>query len=481
MYTNLLVALLLGTLLNRPANAQPCNCPATLTKLADLIRRNYAGYADKITPATKAKHERVYQSLLAKAATAKDLKTCGPLLEQYRAFWGDGHLQLGGLPSEEGSVRPQTYPLTEAQAKAYFVSGAAKLNPIEGFWSIDDAYKLAVVRNRNGPRNTFVGVVMSAQNPDWKPGMVKMTLRQAVGSYFDIHYTTGDFSTDSTEAVLQTNLLDVFKYGVFEKTFPTSAKPLVKATFQSQFPQLAIDFRFPDDSTAVLKMLTFNLAAKPVVDSLLKLHKMALEARPNWIIDLRGNGGGGVSTFENVLPYLYTGPIVRDGSQYWLSPDNVRNYETSLGELSSAKVRVHFMNMVAQGKAKPNSWSDDPGDTLRFAAPTANPRRVAVLANKRTASSGEIFLMNARQSRKVTIFGTQTAGVVDYGDGTVHSLPCPDLKVVIPVRRSNYLNRVRYDGIGLAPDVRVPANERDWYGFVRKYWQKTGAAKKVNR
>ncbi|TYZ09674.1 hypothetical protein FY528_10575 [Hymenobacter lutimineralis] len=461
---------LLCLLLAAPAvRGQSCACPQSLTRLSELLKRNYAGYADKLTPRTAAAHQQLFEQLQAQAARATGEAACVAVLKKYLRFWADDHLYLTGAAAAPGAAPPAVYPLDKPRAQAYFEANQTRLHPVEGFWTIDDAYQLAIVRRPTKPRNTFVGVVMEAKNPAWKPGMVKLTLRPAGGGYYDLRYTAGDFSTDSTQAVLQANVLDVFRVGQLQKTYPTAPPPSAAVRYVSPFPQSAVEFRFPDDSTAVLMLQSFDVANKTLVDSLLTHHQAALRARPNWIIDVRHNAGGGTSTYAGLLPYLATGPIVRSGSRYRLSPDNVRNYEGLLALPLPPPVKAFFARMVAQGKAQPDTWAEEPGDTLRFATVQPNPRRVAILANRQTFSSAEILLLDARQSRKVTLFGENSGGVVDYGDGTRHALSCDGLEVSIPVRRSNYLDSVRYDGAGIAPDVRIPATERDWQGFVRRY------------
>lgn len=468
---------LLCLLLAPAARGQSCACPQSLTRLSELLQRNYAGYADKLTSRTDAAHQQLYNQLQTQAARATGEAACVTVLAQYLRFWTDDHLYLTGAATPPGAAPPAVYPLDKPRAQAYFEANKNRLHPLEGFWRIDDAYQLAIVRRPTKPRNTFVGVVMEAKNPAWKPGMIKLTLRPAGGAYYDLRYTAGDFSSDSTQAVLQAHVLDVFRYGQLQKTYPAAPPTATAANYVSPFPQSAVDFRFPDDSTAVLTLQSFGVAYKASVDSLLTRHQAALRARPNWIIDVRHNSGGGTSTYAGLLPYLATGPIVRSGSRYRLSPDNVRNYEGLLALPLPPHVKAFFARMVAQGKAQPDTWADELGDTLRFATVQPNPRRVAILANRQTFSSAEILLLDARQSRKVTLFGENSGGMVDYGDGTRHALPCGGLEVSIPVRRSNYLDSVRYDGAGIAPAVRIPATERDWQGFVRRYWHNKPAAR----
>jgi len=43
---------------------------------------------------------------------------------------------------------------------------------------------------------------------------------------------------------------------------------------------------------------------------------------------------------------------------------------------------------------------------------TQSPKQIVILANERTASSGEAFVLEAKQSKKVKILGTPTFGAI---------------------------------------------------------------------
>src|SRR5258705_1608903 len=76
------------------------------------------------------------------------------------------------------------------------------------------------------------------------------------------------------------------------------------------------------------------------------------------------------------------------------------------------------------------------------------PRRVALLVDHHCASSCEELVFEARQSRKVTVLGSEnTAGVDDYGN--VRSLWLPGWRRMrVPTSRER---RERVDPGGVAP------------------------------
>src|SRR5258705_4175890 len=102
------------------------------------------------------------------------------------------------------------------------------------------------------------------------------------------------------------------------------------------------------------------------------------------------------------------------------------------------------------------------------------PRRVALLVDHHCASSCEELVFEARQSRKVTVLGSEnTAGTDDYGN--VRSLWLPGWRRMrVPTLRER---RERIDLVGFAPAVRIPASEPDAVEFARRYLRGKAAAR----
>src|SRR5258705_2552939 len=103
------------------------------------------------------------------------------------------------------------------------------------------------------------------------------------------------------------------------------------------------------------------------------------------------------------------------------------------------------------------------------------PRRVALLVDHHCASSCEELVFEARQSRKVTVLGSEnTAGVDDYGN--IRSLWLPGWRRMrVPTSRERRGERI--DRVGLAPAVRIPASAPDAVEFARRYLRGSAAAR----
>jgi C-terminal processing protease CtpA/Prc len=117
--------------------------------------------------------------------------------------------------------------------------------------------------------------------------------------------------------------------------------------------------------------------------------------------------------------------------------------------------------MLAAMRARPGAQIALPATTLAYDRVQPRPRAVAILMDGVGASSTETFLLKARQSSRVRLFGQPTAGVVDYLNPAQHPLSCGVTLQSPTIRRSAQLPADAIDNIGIAPDVRLAWNEPD--------------------
>jgi C-terminal processing protease CtpA/Prc len=108
-------------------------------------------------------------------------------------------------------------------------------------------------------------------------------------------------------------------------------------------------------------------------------------------------------------------------------------------------------------------WNDD---TLKLDQVLPYPKKVSVIINQNVASSAEMFLLKARQSSKVKLYGANTIGAVDYADAVPYKMPCPILTLRISSSRNCRVPAQTFDYIGIKPDVSIPEEVKDWQQFV---------------
>ncbi|MBF9143515.1 S41 family peptidase [Hymenobacter properus] len=230
-----------------------------------------------------------------------------------------------------------------------------------------------------------------------------------------------------------------------------------------------------DEHAVLLTIPSADSSQQKLVDSLLTANKARLARTPYLLVDVRGNGGGNARVFLSLLELLYTRPVVLDGVAFRSSPRNLAMFRAGLATPGlPADVRKRMSSIIARMEASPTGFvPGQPGRTITLGKHRvqAYPKRVSILMDHRCASATEEFLLAARQSSKVTLFGQPTAGTLDYADLYLEPLPSGLFAVSIPMSRSLRLPDRPFDANGMKPDVPVPGWEFDWADFVRRYWQ----------
>ena len=97
------------------------------------------------------------------------------------------------------------------------------------------------------------------------------------------------------------------------------------------------------------------------------------------------------------------------------------------------------------------------------------PRKVGILIHGRNASSAEQFILEAKNSEKVTLFGNEpTLGAIDLSNVYSFTSPLGWFRLGVPTTRSCRWPDIVIDGKGIAPQIPVPypdsMQERDHIG-----------------
>jgi len=452
-----------------------CSCAIDLDLYIDMVTRNYAGFHDKVKPENKGQYQVLLDSLRSVASNTTDKALCFGVLDGLRTFFDDKHLQLGGpyMPGTSGDASgppPDGTTWTSATLMTYFGEHSDDLHPLEGLWTLD-AYEVGVVFDPAA--KIYQAVITGSAHAKWKEGMVKFTFPEPQDECMAVRYWRGDMGLMAVSGKFVQKHLLLDGIGTWRRSFPAPQQPIDERAFELIYGS-EVQWKLLDDSTLYIKLGSCQLTNKVVLDSLVKANKSLLARIPNWIVDFRDNGGGSTDVFQSLLPYLYTKPFKEYGSNHWLSPDNtavLKDFLVENEKMMDGGSTRSIRALVKQGEKHPDTWHIGRGSTLRFKQHDM-PRRVAILANKNTASSGESFLEIARGvSDKSVIFGENTGGFTDYGDVMPHDLSCDGLGAAIPTSRMSRIDHgLSYDREGIAPDMRIAKDGTDWISFVRSYW-----------
>lgn len=172
---------------------------------------------------------------------------------------------------------------------------------------------------------------------------------------------------------------------------------------------------------AYVEILSFGAPPEEVREATTRIMSAAADAKA-LIIDLRANGGGSPFTVALVSSYLFGADPVHLNSLYFRPADRTDDFFTD--------------PLVAGRKFGP-----------------AKP--IYVLTSSRTFSGAEEFAYNLQTRKRATIVGETTGGGANPGRG----VPLPyDLTVFVPTGRAiNPITKTNWEGVGVKPDVAVPA------------------------
>lgn len=483
MFANSLAACVLVLSLCGPARAQDITREARLADFDALITKletNYAGWETKVTPETRA----AFDAIVAKQRPlAGEATTDEAFLDAARgvlAFFADGHLTIrpGALATPaagEVSTATPTLPWTEESVKARLDAAGVKRDPLEGIWeTVGGRYRLGILKADSG---AFAAVVLATQAGNWKPGMVKGEFTPGAGKTVTGVWRMGDHSERkvSGESLADGTLAINVVGGTMLRRVSPPAAPLDVAVAARTFPWPDVFYVKLSDRTAWIRMPSFAHSLLPNLEAIMEEHKAELETIENLIIDIRDNGGGSDFVYRPLSPLIYSRPIYSVGVAMKCSPDNIATWESVLtdpeipaSELAGLRERIDNMRKHLGGYYVPEpSFSVEVMPEVK-----PFPKRVAVLIEG-AISSGEEFILEAMQSRKVTLFGKgPSGGVLDFANVGSFPLPSGRFEVGNPTSRSLRLPDFKIDPHGIAPDITIPADVTDEIEFVQKWLEK---------
>ena len=480
----LIFSLLLYAVTSR---AQPCTCPATFDWMVTTFEQNDAGFQLVVARKGQAAYAEHTQALRAGADSATDLVSCSRVLDEWLHWFRKGHIGIGPTAQAQQAdqqhrastpVAATTFPagrkvkLTEADmVKGLNKAGAAR-HPLEGVWTMG-AYRVGIVRQ---PKDStrFDAVILASENRNWKPGEVKVELqRQADGRYAGTFYM-GDHSPEPVEAALQGSSGSMLQMrGVWMRQVPAP-----QFSPAERLHQRAMDAEVPflerlSDRTLYLRIPSFAFEQKTHIDSVLAANDALIRNSANLIIDIRYGTGGSDASYGGLIPYLYTGPIRTVGIKLRATELNAAGYEEYADMFGrDTEDGRECMDIATRMRAALGSWIEaDPQpwtvDSTHTVLPY--PQRIGIICNEGNGSTDEQFLLEARTSYKVKLFGHPTSGSLDVSNMRQVTSPDDCFQLGYTMSLSHRLPRMPVDVMGIQPDHYLDEGipEMEWIGYVQ--------------
>ncbi|RWX02245.1 S41 family peptidase [Flavobacterium cerinum] len=462
--------------------SQNCSCEDNFEWLKKTFEENDAGFQYVIDMKGDGAYTQLNDEYRKKVKAITKDDECVNTLKEWLLFFRSGHLSLNVAGSRGNTELPdakqiiekykgwEQYSISEKEFKKYL--SLLKEPGFEGIW-ISEPYTIGIIKREK----EYIGFVMNSNDPYWKNNQIKLRIKpNKSGDGFEAVYYMKDHSIMNVRKIDKVgNNTMFFDWISFKRLYPeytdtksvkeylelnTSSNPVAKQISKNTF---------------LLRIPSFSEKKRKMIDSLIVSNRDMISRCENLIIDIRNNGGGSDSSFQKLIPYLYTNPIRSIGVDYLSTPLNNKRMDyfiasddfTETDKKWARKGLVKLNNNL--GKFV-NLEDSDEVQVSKLDKISEYPKNVAILINENNGSTAEEFLLLAKQSKKVKLFGTTTAGVLDISNMNFVDSPCKTLQLGYGLSRSRRIPDIAIDTKGIQPDYYIDKTipSEDWIDFTEK-------------
>lgn len=452
------------------------NCEQNLNLLIEKMESEYPGFQEK-TP-DKRMYNTFKERLIIKSQNIS-ATDCFELLNDYLSFFRDAHIFLIGakefqemkeaMENQKSQTNenkdPQPEKKSESKADSehedFYKYLSKTKDEIEGVWESDN-YKVGIRR----VDDTYQGFIIEASNKNWKSKEIKFCLMQEGKANY---YMGNHALREDKFELIDGSILSFEGIGsVFVKEFP---EPKLTENEINLILDKKQGFHFTKltDKTSLLCISSFDDRYVKKIEKIVSDNKQAIENCENLIIDIRNNGGGTYDAYDEILPYIITNNIRGIGSEFLVTQTLIDGVESWFDDEVGREMGRRWKSMFEGNIGKFINVETVDVSINQIKIAEHSPKQIAVLVNKGTASSGEAFTLEAKQSKKVKILGVPTYGAIDYGSASPFDFGSEDYILVMPTWRTMRLPDFPIDNIGVQPDIYMDKSIKDWVQFAVDY------------
>lgn len=463
------LTLLFVLLLAKFAMAQDCDCKKNYQWMKKTFAENDAGFPEVLRKKGIDAYNYHSKSIENRVYKIRDYDDCKKALEDWLRFFRTDHFRLTKTKATlDKQHKAQLYsPISIANEidLALFKDQVALLptRSLVGLW--ETGGNTFAVQKIN---NHFVASLVE-DNGTWKKGTILFSLGE------NLKEGTRYMSTYRPVPIEKVNYLDDNLLTVNELTlkrvFPEShLKSNEDEFFRLKNSGETFGYK-RNEKTVYVRIPSFSFNKK-AVDSLLTSLDDVIKSTPNLIIDLRDCQGGQDNNFAKLVPYLYSGATRTVLMEVLSTPRNneiwntlINNPDTDDDEKESYQAIQSLLNkhvgefVNIYGKTVVEAKN---GKVLPY------PQNIGVIVHENNFSTTEQFLLLAKQSRKVKLFGRKTGGALDVSNMIEATSPTGDFVFEYCISRSLRIPEMEVDDMGIHPDFYLDKSigEHKWVDFV---------------
>jgi len=473
------IAFLIILILPLAIHGQNCDCISNFEWVKKTFEENDAGFAHSIQSKGELAYKLHNEDFLEKVKLIKDPSECYQTLYQWLRFFRSGHIAIRPLNYQPGSSE-NSQPQDDQIINKYkdwekvsinlqqFKSSLSTQDPsnIEGIW-VSQPYEIGIKKSGE----EYVGFIIKADGVYWREGQVKLKIREDGSVVFYMR----DHSAQNFDSFqyIGKNILEM-GFITLERKFPEyETEENIERYFRMMNTQGPI-FEVIDEQTNILRISSFAGAEKAKIDSLIAYHKEKILSTPNLIIDIRNNGGGDDRSYYELLPIIYTNSIRTVGLEFLSTPLNnqrMKDFATNPEygfEESEVKQYKTYHKILSNNIGKFVNLDSTLVDLAITDTVYQYPKNVGIIINGGNGSTAEQFLLAAKQSKKVKLFGTRTYGSLDISNMNFVKSPCEEFELGYCLSKSFRIPDMAIDEVGIQPDYYINKTipKYKWIDFV---------------
>lgn len=460
-----------------PTIAQNCNCESDFKWVKTTFESNDAGFSFAIKSKGEMAYQRHNEVFEEKVKSTTSHSECLQIIREWLAFFRSGHIDIRSIKQNDNKAltnediidqykNSEKIDVDIQEFKAYL--SAKDKHDFEGIW-VAGSYTIGVKKIGD----SYLGFIIEADGVYWRKGQIKFKINADESSIYymrdhsEMHFPSSE--------LIGTNYIQIGRF-TLKRSFPELTTSSDVEDYYQTITARAPFFKRIDSKTTYLRIPSFNGSLRNAIDSVILTNREQILNSPNLIIDIRNNGGGSDHSYGELLPILYTNPIRTIGIEYYSTKlnnqrmlDMINDASYGLNEEQKKWAKESYDKLSKQLGRFVNLNASAIEET-RFDTIYDLPKNIGIIINENNGSTAEQFLLAAKQSKKVKLYGITTVGVLDISNTYFVKSPCEKFELGYSLSRSMRIPEMAIDDIGIQPDYYLDQSipKYQWIDFVAK-------------
>lgn len=381
-------------------------CSKVFDELTVKLESNYLAYKQLVEAGEEDKYKKLKfnYSRLVKGLTTDN---CTRMLELFLQEFNDGHLFVFEKPEytkREKKLLQKRAKINQRNIEEVLEKLKAQGHgEITGKWS-DGNYEIAIIKEGDYYKGYTITESDTIPSGSLLASFNKGNMTGMQGTWYNYNHEPKFIEVNLSKENTLLSFSAENKWGRIEG----EPKREIEVINPKDITQPSL--RFLDKETTLLTINSFS-SDPNYLEELLRKNAEAVVSRSKLIIDVRGNRGGNAVYF-GFIPVYATQGLTSRGPGEVLASEDIKGYFQRLAKMSP-DVYQTVVDRIKNNMGDIVLGPDFPDRALQQYP--SKIEHVAILTDEACMSACESFILHSKaMSNKVKVYGTNTAGVIDY-------------------------------------------------------------------